>query len=548
MLFNSLQYAVFLPIVLALYFAAGRRGYRLQNQLLVVASYLFYGWWDYRFLFLIVASTVVDFNTALLVDGAGPTPAQRRRSALLLVSAALLFATPDWFALSSGAELGTVLPDTLWGWSPLGAALAWTLISEFWFPALLRLEAARRRRIALTMSITINLGILGFFKYFDWFAASLSTAVESALGIQLSPLTLGLILPVGISFYTLQTISYSVDVYRGELRASTSLVDFAAYVAFFPQLVAGPIERGRHLIPQFQRPRTTSWEDVRQGSWLIGWGLFKKIAIADPISRIVGQSFGPYDQLTVLAAPEDGVRILVAVYAFAIQIYADFSGYSDIARGSARLLGFDIMLNFRLPYFSVDPSSFWDRWHISLSTWLRDYLYIPLGGNRSGRARTYSNLLVTMLVGGVWHGAAWTFVIWGAFPGIVVAVYRALRVPRGAAQLSWPRSVLQGLLMFHLVCFGWLLFRAQNLETVGFFVQALARDFHWTAQAGHDFYVLGLIAWPLLVIQACQWWSGRLDVVLTWPKLAQAYVWAFLVLGIVAHSNNTTAEFIYFAF
>ena len=212
------------------------------------------------------------------------------------------------------------------------------------------------------------------------------------------------------------------------------------------------------------------------------------------------------------------------------------------------MMGFDLRLNFRLPYFAVDPSSFWERWHISLSSWLRDYLYIPLGGNRRGRLRTYANLVVTMLIGGLWHGAAWTFVLWGAFHGLLLVVYRAVGITRDAATLSQPRAFAQGLLMFHLVCLGWLLFRAQNLETVAFFLHAIAFDLHWTSQAWLDLYRLIAVAWPLLLMQGAQWWSGRLDPVSQWPALAQAHVWAFLMIGIASLSSEQGTKFIYFAF
>jgi D-alanyl-lipoteichoic acid acyltransferase DltB (MBOAT superfamily) len=555
MLFNSLEFAVFLPIVLVLYALAGVRGFRLQNQLLVVASYVFYGWWDPRFLFLIVASTVVDYNTALLIDGSGPTRSQRRRASLLLASAAVAFGSFRWHHLSETSQPTTSPGDWFeagpWMWVPVCGSLLWALCAEVVFPALSRQTETRRRKFALGLSLSVNLGVLGFFKYYDFFAESFAAAVSQSFGVEVSPLTLGLILPVGISFYTLQTISYSIDVYRGEVRSAHSLTDFAAYVSFFPQLVAGPIERGTTLIPQFQRARRVEWDGVRDGLWLIGWGLFKKVAIADVAAKIVNQTFGPYDSAASLhtaTTPEDGVRVLFAAYAFALQIYADFSGYSDIARGTAKLLGFELQVNFRLPYFAVDPSAFWQRWHISLSSWLRDYLYIPLGGNRRGTARTYGNLLTTMLIGGLWHGASWTFVLWGAFHGAILVVYRALGLTRGSASLSWPRSIAQGLLMFHLVCFGWLLFRAQNLDTVSFFVQALAFHFHWTAEAWHQLAKLFWIASPLLVMEAAQRWSGRLDPLPEWPLLVQAYAWLLLALGIFVHWGQPGPQFIYFAF
>ena len=334
MLFHSLEFALFLPLVLAVYALAGLRSHGLQNAWIVAASYVFYGWWDARFLFLIATSTVVDYTVALSISGVGPTRAQRLRASAALVLAALVFGSLGLRWGPDGAVLSAPVGEGTWSIAPLVASLAWAVLAELLFPWLSRAPAEQRRRIALGLSLSVNLGLLGFFKYYDFFAESFAIAMRESFGLSVNPLTLGLVLPVGISFYTLQTISYAIDVYRGEVHATRSLRDFAAYVAFFPQLVAGPIERGRSLLPQFERPRAVGFADLRAGAWLVLWGLFKKVAVADAAGDLVDLCFGPYDDLTRTTAPEDGVRVWIALYAFALQIYADFSGYSDIARAA----------------------------------------------------------------------------------------------------------------------------------------------------------------------------------------------------------------------
>ena len=316
-------------------------------------------------------------------------------------------------------------------------------------------DPTRRRRLVLA-SVVGNLGALAFFKYHNFFAESAAAGLQ-ALGLEVSAPTLAIVLPVGISFYTFQTMSYTIDVYRRALAPCDSPLDFALYVAFFPQLVAGPIERAGHLLPQLadpdaRRPDLSGWA-------LIAIGAFKKVVIADNLAPLVE---------AVYAAPEQAhaPALWFATYAFAFQIYCDFSGYSDIAVGVARLMGFDLVQNFRAPYASAGPAEFWRRWHISLSSWLRDYLYIPLGGNRSGPARARINLMLTMLLGGLWHGAAWNYVLWGAWHGLLLVLFRgrfwdALR-ERTAAVRPLVTAV-RWLVFFHLVCLGWALFRAESL-------------------------------------------------------------------------------------
>lgn len=392
-IFNSLTFLVFFGIVLLLYFRLGHRG---QNWMLIVASYVFYGWWDYRFLSLLLFTTFFDYFCALWIEGQ-PNPA--------------------------------------------------------------------KRRLLLAASMTVNLTVLGVFKYFNFFAESLQHSL-GLLGITLSFPMLHVVLPVGISFYTFLSMSYTIDVYRRELRATHNPTDFMLYVAFFPHLVAGPIVRASVLLPQCQQPRKIIPEQVANGLWLILMGYVKKVVVADRLAQVVNWGFsrgGP---------PFADANSWLVIYAFAFQIYSDFSGYTDIARGLSKLMGFELVVNFRAPYLVTNPADFWHNWHISLSTWLRDYLYIPLGGNRKGRLRTYGNLMITMLLGGLWHGAGAAYALWGLYHGLLLACQRAWRdfvgprlqpAPRNPARSAWLTNALLALMFFHLVCLGWLLFRAGSL-------------------------------------------------------------------------------------
>ena len=347
MIFNSRIFFGFLCLVLPLYFMSR---HRQQNRILLFASYVFYGWWDYRFLVLLLLSTVVDFVCGKKIS---------------------------------------------------------------------RSDDPRYKRRFLLISLATNLGCLGFFKYFNFFADSMAELLSS-VGFNADFPTLQIILPVGISFYTFQSLSYTLDVYRGKCKSTDDFIDFALYVSFFPQLVAGPIERSSHLLPQVQSPRKFVQADVLDGIGLMALGFVKKLVIADRLAPIVDAAF----QGNTL--PYQNAGSWVFIYAFAFQIYGDFSGYSDIARGISKVLGFDLMVNFGKPYLVSNPPAFWQNWHISLSTWLRDYLYIPLGGNRKGPARTYINLLITMFLGGLWHGAGWAFVLWGVYQGMILVIHRRI--------------------------------------------------------------------------------------------------------------------------
>lgn len=557
MLFNSITFAIFFTIVFGLYWSL-RRFYRLQNTLLLVASYVFYGWWDVRFLVLIVISTVVSYYSSLSIEKRQVTVGQRLRASGLITFAAITFLGFRWSAVSFALSGRT--PTLNIDWEPFLAGFSefrWTILTIFLATALVNaahpflqsLAADRRRKVLLGFSVVTNLTILGFFKYYNFFIDNFSYLAESIFGHTPNALILNVVLPVGISFFTFQTMSYVIDVYRRNMTASSSLIEVAVYVSFFPQLVAGPIERGKHLLPQFQRPRTIDSEAFRDGVWLIAWGLYKKIVVADNMALVVNDVFGPFDNLTsMMAVPEDGMRVLVAIYAFAFQIYCDFSGYSDIARGTAKLLGFDIMLNFNLPYFSKTPSEFWHRWHISLSTWLRDYLYIPLGGNRGGTYKTYRNLIITMLLGGLWHGAAWTFVLWGAFHGTILIIYRALAPNVEKQRPTWWLGVIQGVIMFHIVCLGWLIFRAQNLTTIGLFLKSIVLHPDWSPEAIECLKSLIFYSWFLMLFQVFQGLSGKLSPLAQWPWFARLNVWVLLIISLISLGAKSGQEFIYFAF
>ena len=473
MVFTSWVFVGFFVLVYATYLLLQGR-LRAQNAMLLVASYVFYGYWDWRFLALLAASTVVDYTLALQIDG-----------------------TDD----------------------------------------------PRVRKRLITASVVMNLTVLGFFKYFDFFGDS-AVRVLQAVGFHPTWTMLHVILPVGVSFYTFQALSYTIDVYRRDLRATRSLVEFALFVTYFPQLVAGPIERATHLLPQVQRPRTIRIEQVNAGLQLVLWGFFKKLVIADNVALVANQVFNHYTQYR-------GLDLVLGTLAFTLQIYCDFSAYMDIARGVARMMGFDLMLNFRLPYFALSPSDFWQRWHISLSRWLRDYLYIPLGGNKGGVASTYRNLALTMLLGGLWHGASWNFVLWGGFHGLILIVYRALgmapeREPPPVTLLGHLRRAGQLLTMFTLTNVGWVLFRASSVEQVAWFFTHPGLS--TSAETASFARGVTLAALPLLLVQLAQHRTGDLQILTRLPTAARVPVYSALLVILTVFGARTSSEFIYFQF
>jgi D-alanyl-lipoteichoic acid acyltransferase DltB (MBOAT superfamily) len=485
--FNSPAYGLFLVLILVVYY---RVPHRVQNALLLAASYTFYAFWDPRFLALIWLSTVVDFVAARVIGRERRTP---------------VFPSP--------AFPSPVLPT-------------------------------RTMRFALAASVATNLGILGFFKYWGFFAEN-AQALLATIGFQASMPVLEVLLPVGISFYTFQTLSYTIDVYRGEIEPVDSLTDFALFVAYFPQLVAGPIERAGRLLPQIRRSRHIRQEDLAAGLTLILMGLVRKVAIADPAGVIADRLFAEPARFTPL-------QLTAGMLAYGLQIYGDFAGYSNIARGSSRLLGIELMRNFKHPYFATNPADFWRRWHISLSTWLRDYVYIPLGGNRRGRLRTDAHLMATMLVGGLWHGASWRFVVWGGLHGVFLGVHRrwtggaSRRVPPRASAGLRARMGRVGAMLATFVCVhvAWVFFRARDLDTALIYLSGLVqpRPGGWTELAG--VVGLGLLTLGLDLPQHAlddELWPLRL------PPVARGVLAATAVI-LVALSGTVGGAFIYFQF
>ena len=466
MLFNSLTFVVFLAIVYTVWRLLP--GVRSRNAWLLLGSYVFYGAWDWRFLGLLLLSTVVDYIAGLVMSGA-PKP---------------------------------------------------------------------RRRAALVASLVIQLGFLGVYKYLDFGIVSMMRLL-GWLGLDPHWETVGLILPVGISFYTFQTISYTVDVYRGVRGAERSFLDFALYVAYFPQLVAGPIEQSTHLLPQLQQPRPVTREDVRLAFHWVLLGYAKKIVMADTLAPMVSEIFASPGRFTFLP-------LLAGVTGFALQIYGDFRGYTLIARGVSRLFGVDLVGNFLRPYLALSPRDFWRRWHISLSSWLRDYLYIPLGGSRHGQWMTARNLMLTMLLGGLWHGASWIFVLWGGYHGLLLVVCHFF-LRRGAEE-SWRggKRLAAIAITFVFTLGGWILFRIRDVPSLVAYLKGFAT---FDGSAASAAYLLPVLAFGI-PLMAYHEWQERADdelVLLKAPPALRWGVYAFLLLAL-AVTNSQQTPFIYFQF
>lgn len=472
MIFNSFAFLVFFCLVFIAYVFLS---HKWQNKLLLLASYVFYAAWDYRFCLLLLATTIVDYTAGRLI---------------------------------------------------------------------FRFE--KRSKYFLVVSICVNLTILGFFKYFNFFSESFRTLLAFS-GLEINPFTLQVILPVGISFYTFQSMSYVIDVYKKEIEPITSLPDYALYVSFFPQLVAGPIERARRLLPQVISPRTVTFIGLQKGCYYILSGLFLKIFVADNIARLIDPIFNS-------TAPQSGLQYLLAGYGFAFQIFGDFAGYSYVARGLGSILGFDIMNNFNLPYFSRNPQEFWRRWHISLSTWLRDYLYIPLGGSRSSQMKTIRNLIITMLLGGLWHGANITFVLWGGIHGILLVAYRVFGRTKNIYFKQEYQFLNQHvvtcfkiLFFFHVIVFTWYFFRANSIDQINTIFYAIIFDFQLLGEgelaAKLAFYIL-----PVLIFQMLQFLSKDQHILFRLPIPVRATVYIAAFYLIVIFGVNNAQDFIYFQF
>lgn len=551
--YNSWTFWLLFAVVIFRYWGLN---HRRQNDLLLVASYAFYGFWDYRFLFLILISTVIDFIGGLGVAGVRLHSRRLRRLGLLVTLSAILLCTNIRYELLWQAALTLDVPSA-WDalprsvpdlYVPLGIAAAGVAYGLA-LPRLYALEATARRKYFLAISMVANLGILGFFKYCDFFIHSFRAMAEGVgLGTP-SWTTLGIILPAGISFYTFQAMSYTIDIYRGHTRPTENFRDFALFVCFFPHLIAGPIMRAHRLLPQVVNRRELKTGALEEGFFLVIMGLFKKIVIADNMASITNAVFNrfQYGDFASVSGPE----VLIGTYAFAFQIYGDFSGYSSIARGISKWLGFDLSINFHTPYLAVSPSDFWRRWHISLSTWLRDYLYVPLGGNRFGELITYRNLMITMLLGGLWHGANWTFVVWGVYHGSILCLFRLLGISDDiqrdglASHAYWLARVF---IMFQLTCVGWLLFRADSFRTVWQMASLVLTNFDVTSFAMASLVMITFYCGLMFVLE----WSldGERGLVrllgLNW--LVRAPVYVYLLFMIVVFNAGQTYEFIYFQF
>ncbi len=482
MLFNSLDFAIFLPVVFFLYWFVFNKSLKWQNFLVAAASYVFYGWWDWRFLSLILFSTLVDYFV--------------------------------------GVSLG-------------------------------KTEAPTKRKVLLWVSILVNLGFLGFFKYYNFFLDNFKSAFSIA-GYELNANSLNIILPVGISFYTFQTLSYTIDVYKNRLEPAKDFISFAAFVSFFPQLVAGPIERATNLLPQFYKPRKFEYSHGVDGMRQILWGLFKKVVIADNCAVYANHIFEN-------SADMSGSTLALGAVFFTFQIYGDFSGYSDIAIGTARLFGFNLMQNFAFPYFSRDIAEFWRRWHISLSTWFRDYLYIPLGGSRGGTWMKVRNTFIIFIVSGFWHGANWTFIVWGALNAIYFLPLllrnknrQNMEVVAQDSYLPTFKELWQMLLTFGLTVIAWVFFRAENIGHAmsylgGMFSKSLL-SFPYYEGVVYAKYLL-----PLLILFMIVEWLGRrdqfaLENLLIQLSPATRIIAYYMIVVLIFLTAGDEQQFIYFQF
>lgn len=480
MLFNSLEFLIFLPIVFLLYWFVFQER-KWQNLLVIVASYVFYGWWDWRFLFLIAATSFFSYISGLLIE---------------------------------------------------------------------RYEGQRQRQRAVSAAnIVLNISILGIFKYYNFFVENLD-ALFSAFSWHFDWITINIILPVGISFYTFQALSYTIDVYHKKLPATHDPVEFFAYISFFPQLVAGPIERATNLLPQFQRQRNFDYTKAVDGMRQMLWGFLKKLVVADNCAYVVNGYWDQYAQLP-------GVTLFMLGILFTLQIYCDFSGYSDIAIGCARLFGFNLMRNFNYPYFSRSIPEFWHRWHISLTTWFRDYIYFPLGGSRCEKWKIIRNVFIVWAVSGLWHGANWTFVCWGLFHAILLSTYNILgintkykNIVAYGRYLPSIKELLQMTLTFLLAVVGWIIFRAESIsQAIGYFSAMVTNRFFDTSMMpGKTYLLFGL---SLLLVE---WLQRDKQHALQFPDIRpfryRIVRWSiyYIILFVIATYSGTSQTFIYFQF
>lgn len=425
-----------------------------------------------------------------------------------------------------------------WDWRFSGLLITSTVVDFFCSIELEKSSSERKRKLLLFTSLSVNLGVLFFFKYCNFFIDSLTQTLEF-FGVQANSYSLKVILPVGISFYTFQTLSYTIDVYLKRIKPEKSFSAFALFVSFFPQLVAGPIEKASNLLPQIKNKRVITKEYIYDGIWLIAYGYLLKVFCADNLSSSVNLIFNGGSEFSPIAA-------IFSIISFAFQIFGDFAGYSSIAIGVSKLMGFSLQTNFKFPYFVTNPSDFWRNWHISLSGWLRDYLYIPLGGNRKGRGKTYRNLMITMLIGGLWHGAAWNFVLWGLYHGTLLSLYRFYREknPMGGGM-----SFSKILFMFTLTCFGWLIFR---VTSVGQLKDMLLHIFTTPWVFDQTSVTLGIrllvFSLPIVAIQLLQWKYKSATTIRVLPSRARYALLTFCYLAVILFGEFNSQQFIYFQF
>lgn len=479
MLFNSIEFLVFLPLVFCLYWMVFKP-LQWQNLFVIVASYIFYGWWDWRFLLLIAFTSFCSYLSGILLE---KNEGKRRR--------------------------------------------------QKWISAI---------------NITLNLLILGLFKYFNFFSENLAVLFRK-LGYELDWVTLDILLPVGISFYTFQALSYTIDVYQKKICPTHNVVTFFAYISFFPQLVAGPIERATNLLPQFARPRYFDYSKAMDGMRQILWGFFKKVVVADNCAVAVTIIFNNYSH-------QSGSTLLLGAVLFTFQIYGDFSGYSDIAIGTARLFGIDLMKNFNFPYFSRDIAEFWRRWHISLTTWFRDYVYIPLGGSRGNKWMSFRNTMIIFLLSGFWHGANWTFIVWGVYhaclflPLLLLGKNRKYRDTVAEGRF-WPKGkeVVQMGITFGMVVLGWVIFRAENIEqAVAYFKNMFSASlFSWPEWEGREIALGGILI--LLLVEWIQ--RGKehaLAIDRQIPYKGMRWGIYYMLVLLILMFGGESVDFIYFQF
>ncbi len=481
MLFNSLDFAIFLPIVFTIYWSINNSKLVYQNGLIVIASYIFYGWWDWRFLSLILFSTIVDYVVGLGLAKEGNHT---------------------------------------------------------------------KRKLLLVLSLVSNLGLLGVFKYYNFFLDNFISAFR-LFGTEIQANSLNIILPVGISFYTFQTLSYTIDVYRKKIDPTSNFIAFSAFVSFFPQLVAGPIERAKNLLPQFYKKRSFDYSSAVEGMRQILWGLFKKVVIADNCAIFADQIFANYDFL-------QGSSLVLGALFFTIQIYCDFSGYSDIAIGTAKLFGFQLMQNFSFPYFSRDIAEFWRRWHISLSTWFRDYLYIPLGGSRRGTMAKIRNTFLIFIVSGFWHGANWTFVFWGAlnaiyFLPLLLTKRNRISLDTVASGRLVPsfKDLTKILFTFCLTVIAWIFFRAENLGMAFNYLSIIFSDSLISTPLYHDRFKSILVLICALIFFIIEWFGRENEFAIARifeQNLFKRWSLYYMLIILIMFSMGKGESFIYFQF